>query len=263
MKLCEANRKLSVEVKEFLQNVPDVKEESVTDYLVWKWGELDRKFNYINIKTFTRKEEGLITGADFEIELWLVGRTFRFPLVFQAKKAVNPFNSYVSKLNYPKNTQAQLKKLLSYSRSKKRLPFYVFYSIPDTTTRVMCANHEAQVSGIFVMDAFTAKEFADGKHGSRVSKNKILAATNPFHCMFCCPLMLLGEYFIHYFERIAEYLGVVVDQEIPNYVSLLLTGQWREIRQEEAFSIVIQNELTVYRVVGVYDMRDWDSPVSG
>ena len=57
MKLCEANRKLSVEVKEFLQNVPDVKEESVTDYLVWKWGELDRKFNYINIKTFQEKKK--------------------------------------------------------------------------------------------------------------------------------------------------------------------------------------------------------------
>jgi len=258
MKLCEANQKLSEEVKGFLQNVPDVKEESITDYLVWKWGELDDKFNYINIKTFTRKEENLITGADFEIELWIVGRTFHFPLVFQAKKAVKPFDSYASKLNYPKNTQAQLKKLLSYSLSKRRLPFYVFYSIPDSDTQVMCAMNQAQGSGVFMMDAFTAKEFADGRRGYRISKNKILAATNPFHCMFCCPLICDGEYFNHYFGRIAEYLGTVVDQDIPNYVSLLLSGQWREMGREEALTVVRKNELEVYRFVGVYDMRDRD-----
>jgi hypothetical protein len=258
MKLCEANRKLSEDVKGFLQNVPDVKEESITDYLVWKWGELDKRFNYINIKTFTRNEENLITGADFEIELWLVGRKFQFPLVFQAKKAIKPFDSYVSKLNYPKNTQAQLKKLLNYARSKGRLPFYAFYSIPDDTTQVMCAANQAYESGVFMMDAFTAKAFADRKHGSKVSKNKLLSATNPFHCMFCCPLMRHGKYFIRYFRHIAEHLDIVVDHGIPNYVSLLLTGQLREMGREEMLAVVRQNELTVYRVVGVYDMRDLD-----
>lgn len=38
-------------------NVPDVKEESITDYLVWKWRELDKKVNYINVSTFTGKKK--------------------------------------------------------------------------------------------------------------------------------------------------------------------------------------------------------------
>ena len=258
MKQCDANLKLSREVKGFLENVPNVKEESITDYLVWKWGELDKKFNYINIKTFTREEENLISGADFEIELWLVGRRYRFPLVFQAKKAIKPFNSYVSKLNYPNNSQAQLKKLLSYSRTKRRLPFYMFYSIPDSATHVMCAGNQVQESGVFMMDAFKAKEFADGKHGHRVSKNHILAEANPFHCMFCCPLIEHGAYFNHYFSRIFDYLGAAVDQELPNYVSLLLSGQWREIGHKEALAVLRQNELDVYKFIGVYDMREQD-----
>lgn len=71
--LCEANKALGIEVREFILNVPDAKEESITDYLVWKWRSLDKKFNYINVKTFNRHEENAKTGADFELELWLVG----------------------------------------------------------------------------------------------------------------------------------------------------------------------------------------------
>lgn len=40
MNICEANKAVSLEVKKFMLNVLDVKEESITDYLVWKWREL-------------------------------------------------------------------------------------------------------------------------------------------------------------------------------------------------------------------------------
>ncbi len=52
-------------IKNFMLNVSDVKEESITDYLVWKWRELDARFKYINITTFTRHMESTTTGADF------------------------------------------------------------------------------------------------------------------------------------------------------------------------------------------------------
>ena len=70
--LCVANKAVGVEVRDFILNVPDAKEESITDYLVWKWRALDTRFNYVNVKTFTRQEENAKTGADFELELWLV-----------------------------------------------------------------------------------------------------------------------------------------------------------------------------------------------
>ena len=112
MNLCQSHINLSIEVSQFLSNCTDVKEESVTDYLVWKWSELDKRFKHININTFTRQEENKTTGADYELELWLIGRVFSFPLVIQAKKFIKNFDSYHAKLNYPDKTQNQLKTLL-------------------------------------------------------------------------------------------------------------------------------------------------------
>lgn len=257
MTLCESNRRLSEEVQGFLRNVPDLKEESITDYLVWKWGEIDKRFNYLSIRAFTRIEESKTTGADFELELWLVGNTFRFPLLFQAKKLVKPFGSYVSKLNYPNGTQGQLSKLLSYSREKKRVPFYAFYSLPDSKTEVMCAQNDASSSGVFIADAYTVKEFADGKNGTRVSKNKLLAFSNPFHRIFCCSLSPKGSYFEHYFSQIGDMASPAGDEDEtePEYVSLMLSGMWREMSREETLGVIDRDELSDHRNIGVYDMR--------
>lgn len=256
MNICKANKAVSLEVKNFMLNVPDVKEESITDYLVWKWRELDSRFKYINISTFTRQEENTTTGADFELELWLVGRKFHFPLVFQAKKFVKPNDSYVAKLNYPAGTQGQLKTLLSYAKTQKKLPFYVFYSIPDSNTQTMCRKGDVSDTAIFMADAHKIKAFADCKYGKRVSKNKLLKATNPFHCMFCCPLIESGEYFTRYFSGLTEGAEARDNEQLPNYVSLLLSGRALELSEEETLSVINQNELRTFRAVGVYDMRD-------
>ncbi|WP_126536006.1 DUF6615 family protein [Aerosticca soli] len=163
-----------MEVKTFMLNAPDVKEESITDCLVWKWRELDTRFKYINVSTFTRQEESTTTGADFEIELWLVGEKFHFPLVFQAKKFVKLNDFYVTKLNYPARTQGQLTRLLEYAKAQKKLPFYVIYSVPDSNTETMCRGKDTADTAVFIADAHTIKKFADGKHGKRVSKTSCL-----------------------------------------------------------------------------------------
>lgn len=260
MNICEANKAVSLEVKNFMLNVSDVKEESITDYLVWKWRELDTRFNYINVSTFTRQEESTTTGADFELELWLVGRKYHFPLVFQAKKFVKPSDSYVAKLNYPAGTQRQLTTLLSYAKSqkKKKLPFYAFYSVPDSKTQTMCGANDVSDTAIFVADAHTVKAFADGKYGKRVSKNKLLKATNPFHCMFCCPLTQSGHYFASYFSALTEGAEAHDNETLPSYVSMLLSGRMLELGEEETLAVINENELRAFRAVGVYDMRSFD-----
>ena len=255
MDLCESNKKVAKEVRDFIQNVPDVKEESITDYLVWKWAEIDKRFKFISIKTFTRKEENELTGADFELEIWLIGNRFRYPLLIQAKKLVKPFNSYVSKLNYPHGTQDQIKKLINYSHLKKRLPFYLFYSLPDKDTRTMCPNNDFLDCGAFLADAFTVKKFADRIWGSRVSKNKILSRSNPFYCIVCCPLAYKGKYFERYFGNIGELLEAASSQDIPEYVSVIMSGQWKDMGEDDLLSLVRRNELAQYRAVGVYNMR--------
>ena len=56
--LCDSNKALGREVSDFILNVPDVKEESITDYLVWKWCLLDKRFKYIRPTTFSRQTCG-------------------------------------------------------------------------------------------------------------------------------------------------------------------------------------------------------------
>ncbi len=72
MNICDAHKALGAEVKDFLHNVPNANEESITDYLVWKWRELDKRFNYIRVTAHSHHKESTISGADFEMELWLV-----------------------------------------------------------------------------------------------------------------------------------------------------------------------------------------------
>lgn len=255
MNLCESNRAVSAEIKNFILNVPNAKEESITDYLVWKWRELDKRFNYINITLFTRIEESATTGADFELELWLVGRSFHFPLVFQAKKFVKPFDSYYKKLNYHNGTQSQLTTLLNYAKSKKRLPFYVFYSLSDAETTTMCGRQEALDTGVFMADAHTIKKFADGIYGHKIPKNDLLSASNPFHCMFCCPLFQDGKYFRSYFSSLAEVSDMNGNGQLPKYVNMLLNGRMQDADREEILSLINQHGLRSYRAVAVYDMR--------
>jgi hypothetical protein len=80
MNICNANRAVALEVKNFIENVGDIKEETITDFLVWKWRELDKRFNYLRVTPFDHHQESAKTGADFDLELWLVGRTHHVSL---------------------------------------------------------------------------------------------------------------------------------------------------------------------------------------
>ena len=40
--LCECHQKLVAKIKDFLINVKYVKEESITDYLMWQWKKIDK-----------------------------------------------------------------------------------------------------------------------------------------------------------------------------------------------------------------------------
>lgn len=274
MELCEANRAIAKEIKNFIKNVPQVKEESITDYLVWKWSLLDKRFRYVNITTFTRQEESLRTGADFELELWLIGNAYCLPLLFQAKKFVKPFDSYVNKLNYPKGTQGQLSKLLSYAKAKNRLPFYIYYSFADSNTRVNCIRNNTDYptaggncaenakvdTGLFISDAFTVKEFADRTHGIRVSKNAILEKSSPFHCIFCCSLYDIEGYLYNKYKKLYVEIGISqnIYSSLPDYVSYMLNGGTNQIDKHSLLLMINQYELELYRNVAVYDLRDFN-----
>jgi len=92
MELCDKNIEISKSICEFINYVPDVGEESITDYLVWQWRKLDSRFNYLSVAKFTKEVENKTTGADFELELWIISKRFPLPFVIQAKKIIPDFN---------------------------------------------------------------------------------------------------------------------------------------------------------------------------
>jgi hypothetical protein len=252
MNICDANLALDLEVRRFMENVSDVKEESITDFLVWRWRELDKRFNFIRVHPFNHDEESSHTGADFDIELWLVGRQQHIALAVQAKKFIKRTDSYVTRLRYPQGTKSQLNTLLSYASASNRHPFYFFYSIPPSTSHTMCRGRSEALGAVFTADARRVEEYADGKHGKRVTRDQLLGITNPFHCMFCCPLARRGRYFDEYFsypsvERGREYKN---NESLPSYVRQLLQRGDTSINVEES-EVPRQ-----FRLIGAYDMRN-------
>ena len=252
--LCDCNKAVALDVRDFVLNVPDVKEESITDYLVWKWRLLDSRFNFLKVKTFTRQEENTTTGADFE--LWLIGRTKCIPLLFQAKKFLKPFDSYVLKLNFPKNTQGQLGTLLAHAKSGRFLPFYAIYTGHNRTVRPMCGGHRSDCdTGVYMIDATTVKGFADGRRRKPLALDDILRKSNPFHCMFCCTMGIEKNYFSRHFS--AQPLVDVVrgPNDLPQYVQELLNMDLASQLPEQSRERLQNVALSPARIIGVYDLR--------
>ena len=257
MDTCEANKALTLEVKRFIQNVGDIKEETITDYLVWKWRELDKRFNYLSVTTFDHHDESTKTGADFDLELWLVGRKTHISLAVQAKKFIKQHDSYVKRLNYPNGTKQQMAKLLAYSASTNKLPFYFIYTSPGANTSTMCGRTNTVDSAVFMADARIMEEFADGKRGKRPSRDDMILASNPFYCMFCCPLTKDGSYFENYFSRSGTAELQASNEVLPGYVQKLLAESSADLRSQEArTSYGRDNEgWSAFHAVGVYDLR--------
>ncbi|MEY4978156.1 MAG: hypothetical protein RLZZ352_426 [Pseudomonadota bacterium] len=250
MNICDANLALELEVRRFIENVGDIKEESITDFLVWKWRELDKRFKYIRLHPFNHEEESSRTGADFDIELWLVGRSHHVALAVQAKKFLKRTDSYVARLRYPRGTKSQMNKLLSYASKSNRIPLYFIYSTPSATAQTMCPGKAGSPGAVFMGHARRFEEYADGKHGRWITRDQLLRITNPFHCMFCCPFAQHGDYFDHYFGVLSEERQRYNNESLPNYV--------RQLLQQGDVLIDIQKEEAPrqFRHVAVYDMRN-------
>jgi Ni/Co efflux regulator RcnB len=259
MNICAANHALSVEVLKFLENVGDVKEESITDYLVWKWRELDRRFNFVRVTPFNHHEENTHTGADFDLELWFVGSNFNVSLAVQSKKVVKQHDSYVRGLRYPKGTKTQMKTLLDYAKRNSRLPCYFLYTIPEATTFPMCMlkhcfSPHLGNGAVFIADALVMEEYADGKHGRSVSRDQLIGNSIPFHCMFCCPCAGNAGWFQRYFPRAARLAGDKA-ATLPSYARRLLAATREPNQQSVTLEPAEREAVRHFRIVGVYDMR--------
>lgn len=239
--LCSCHEGLVKNIKKFLENVRDVKEESITDYLMWQWKKIDKRFHCVETKTHSRYKEHHVTGANFDLELWILENNRTVSFAVQAKKFLEKHNCYASSIRYPNNSSQQIDKLLSYSKSENKIPVYFLYSVPfESKTR--CRNHYKD-SGVFLVSAHDMKKFSQLKPREELSLDTILDKSHSLSCYFCHDKS--GE------NGLFRYLGLNEDSDndiaIPDYVSNILNG------------ILNTNLPKIFRWVAVYDLRSNDS----
>ncbi len=262
--LCDVNKQVAREVCDFVYKAKP-NEESVTDYFLYRLKEANKKFHYINTTQFNRRQE-TTTGADYELELWLIGQKTAIPLLIQAKKIYTNGN-YCDAINYPKKTTNQLNTLISYATTNKKIPFYMFYAIPDNSTQTMCGDGSCGIDGkidtccLFLSDALEIQKIANNckSSSSKVLKNDILAKSNPFICLFCCPLTSRqndsDEYFKHYYQssyKLFEKSKITIE-DMPVYVKKIM---YNEVTNDYMESAIEKFQLDKIKNIAVMKIDD-------
>jgi len=263
---CEKLKKSSVSVKKWIAKQPAVKEESITDWLLY---DVSRSIPKITYRAFSRHEEARDTGADWE--WWFLFPTFSAKMRVQAKKID------LTKDNYPNIAHTnqyglQIEKLLSDSKDKNFMPFYAFYT--SVQESVMC-KFRINNEGVFL--AGGKQVYVDFiKNGKRtVQPADILLKCVPLSCFLCCPLGSEGtEGFIrflasYYFlemgfenekEALDAYPGAMagIYREVPSYISSFIEHSREKLPDwwEQEF----RNYLEGTNALVVYDARDDEQP---
>lgn len=115
---------ISQDILDWMQQYPEVKEESITDRLIYD----SLKCRRFKAFPFSRIEEADI-GADWE--WWVIinrrREVYAYRFLVQAKRIKKGTRNCYSLFNYKKG--AQLQSLLENSRLKKAMPLYMVYTV--------------------------------------------------------------------------------------------------------------------------------------
>ena len=159
-------QKLSKECYEWLNKQPSVKEESLTDWLLYQATQISNRVFY---KTFTRNEEAHV-GADWE--WWILTEDryslLAYRLLIQAKKLKKDKNNY-SAITYGNSNGMQIDLLLSSAVNRQALPLYAYYicSHPDIKEQIRNFSwidkdylrcNDKYINGVYLSLAFSIGE---------------------------------------------------------------------------------------------------------
>lgn len=116
----------SKECYTWLKKQPNVKEESLTDWMLYTISERTDRFYY---KAFTRNEEAT-TGADWE--WWVLVDDYRgfcaYRFLVQAKKLKKAQDNYPL-IAYGNRNGLQIDLLIDSAKHRNAMPVYIYYSV--------------------------------------------------------------------------------------------------------------------------------------
>lgn len=117
----------------WLKSQPHVKEESLTDWLLFNISNSTLNVIY---KAFTRNEESH-NGADWE--WWILTQSYAYRLLIQAKKLNHSGDNYPL-ITYSNNNGMQIDLLIQEAKKRNALPLYAFYSCCHPDINEQCRN---------------------------------------------------------------------------------------------------------------------------
>lgn len=176
--LCEILNQLSLEIQRWIQAQPGVKEESLTDWLLY---ELSKRDSTVIYKAFTRHEEARYTGADWDWIFVFSDGMVRFRV--QAKKLLSNADNYPGLARSNQYGQ-QITKLISSAARVSAYPIYAFYS--ELSGHTACSGNGAPARGAYVCGAMQVDASLVAVRRP-VSPNDAIAISYPMACIACCP----------------------------------------------------------------------------
>jgi len=177
--LCHTPQTASHHVLGWLRRQPELKEESITDWLL---DYFDQNSSQLRYYQFNRHEEGRVSGADWD--WWFIQRHGCFKLRIQAKKLRTRHNHY-SDLARCSNAGHQLDLLLDSSAQLNFYPLYSLYGPSQGAERCACAH---QPTSLHICSAQEVYNLVFGSARIHIDSARLLSLTIPLHCLFCCPL---------------------------------------------------------------------------
>lgn len=178
--ICKTARDANDYVNGWLTRQPELKEESITDWLL---DYFDQHTNQVRYYQFNRQEEGKFSGADWD--WWLLLRNGCFKLRIQAKKVKSRANHY-SELTRSNKNGFQIDLLLNSSSEQNFYPLYAFYGKSEGVER--CQNKPTKVY-LHISSAQEVYDFVFGRPRQNINSTDLLKLTIPLECLFCCPLV--------------------------------------------------------------------------
>jgi hypothetical protein len=226
---CKLLKESSLYVRDWIDKQSNVKEESLTDWLLF---DISNKIKRISYKAFSRNEEAKITGADWE--WWFLFKKNAYKFRVQAKKIKTIGDNYPS-IAYSNKHVLQIDKLVSDSIDTNSIPIYSFYT--NKIDRVKCQRHILD-EGIYLTGANGINEKFIKVGRQMVQFNDILEDSIPLSCMLCCPM-------IHHNDNGGNFAGFISNyfsSEIKNSDSNQFIGQYKEIPVYVKSLIELSNE---------------------
>jgi hypothetical protein len=220
---CAVLRSVSNAVLTWFQAQVGVKEESLTDWLLYETTRQSPRFFY---QAFTRHQEARKTGADWE--WWIVFARFGLKLRVQAKKTYQARDHY-SDLAYTNKYGLQIQKLLNDAKTTNSVPLYALYSA--ITSKVMCPKGP-QSEGVFLVSANKIFSSFISVGPKFVSDVDLLSIATPLSCLLCCTVASDSADFVyHYFpEGLEPSMTDSNDRQgihskLPTYVTSILESR--------------------------------------